>query len=76
MDASIPANLTVSELLAAHPQTASVFLKLHTSCVGCHLARFCKLEEVANFYTLPLQDLLDQLTASRDQISALPSNTD
>jgi hybrid cluster-associated redox disulfide protein len=64
MDASINTNLTVNELLAAHPQTARVFLALRTSCVGCPLARFCTLEDVARDYELPIQELLDKLQAS------------
>jgi hybrid cluster-associated redox disulfide protein len=64
MDVSISAKLTVSELLATHPQTAITFMTLRTSCVGCHLARFCTLADVARAYKLPLQDLLDQLQES------------
>lgn len=64
MDASISAKLTVNELLSIYPQTAITFMTLRTSCVGCHLARFCTLEDVARAYELPLQDLLDKLQES------------
>lgn len=70
MDASINAKSTVNELLATHPQTAAVFLALRTSCVGCHLARFCMLEDVARVYELPVHDLLDQLTSIWDKRSS------
>lgn len=61
MDGSLHAKLTVDELLTAHPETAPIFLSLRTNCVGCHLARFCTLEDVAKDYQLPLQELLDKL---------------
>jgi hybrid cluster-associated redox disulfide protein len=64
MDASISTKSIVSELLAAHPQAVAVFLALRTSCVGCHLARFCMLADVARHYELPVQDLLNKLQAS------------
>jgi hybrid cluster-associated redox disulfide protein len=64
MDASITAKSTVNELLAAHPQAAAIFLALRTSCVGCYLARFCTLEDVARDYKLPVPDLLNKLQAS------------
>jgi hybrid cluster-associated redox disulfide protein len=70
MDASINAKSTVNELLAAHPQAAMVFLALRTSCVGCYLARFCMLEDVARTYELPMQDLLERLTSIWDQNSS------
>lgn len=63
MDASITAKSTVNELLAAHPQ-AAIFLALRTSCVGCYLARFCTLEDVAREYKLPVRDLLNKVEAS------------
>jgi hybrid cluster-associated redox disulfide protein len=64
MDASISAKSTVNEVLTAHPQTARVFLSLRTSCVGCHLARFCMLEDVASAYELQVQGLVNKLQAS------------
>lgn len=61
MDVCISAKLTVDELLTTHPETATVLLSLRTSCVGCHLARFCTLEDVAKVYQLQLGDFLDTL---------------
>jgi hybrid cluster-associated redox disulfide protein len=63
MDATnIPqSQMTVEKLLADFPQTAGAFIALRTSCVGCHLARFCTLEDVARVYELPLHDLLGKL---------------
>lgn len=47
--------------MKAYLQVASVFLKLKTDCVGCHLDKFCTLTEVAAAYELPLERLLHQL---------------
>ena len=43
---------TVLETLQAYPQVSHVFLDKKTSCVGCHMARFCRLKDVANVYSL------------------------
>lgn len=40
---------------------AEVFIGHHTACVGCYLARFCTLSDVARTYSLPLDVLLDEL---------------
>jgi hybrid cluster-associated redox disulfide protein len=61
MDRSITERLTVDEVLSVHPRTVSTFLALKTNCVGCHLSRFCTLEDVAKVYALPLDDLLSRL---------------
>ncbi len=47
--------------MQTYPQTVSVFLALKTDCVGCHLERFCTLEEVAASYKLQLDFLLERL---------------
>jgi len=61
MDTSISPKVTVDQLLAARPQTAMIFLALRTSCVGCQLARFCALEDVARVYELPLQEFMERI---------------
>ena len=58
------AQMTVDQVLASFPGAANTFLALRTGCVGCHLVRFCTLEDVAREYKLPLQDLLDKLQES------------
>jgi hybrid cluster-associated redox disulfide protein len=60
----ICASMTVDQVLKEHPDKATTFLALRTSCVGCHLARFCTLEDVAQAYELPLQELIDKLSLS------------
>lgn len=61
MDVSLNGSLVVSELLAVYPRTVPVFLELRMSCVGCYLARFCTLDDVARIYDLALEDLLEKL---------------
>jgi len=52
---------SVQEVLKKWPRTASVFRELRTACIGCYLARFCTLEEVAATYHLQTQTLLKNL---------------
>jgi hybrid cluster-associated redox disulfide protein len=61
MDVPLSGRLTVSELLADHPRALSIFLQMRTVCVGCHLARFCTLEDVARTYEMPLHEFLKKL---------------
>jgi hybrid cluster-associated redox disulfide protein len=61
MDARNDSQMTVEKAFASFPGAAGVFLAFRTGCVGCPLARFCTLEDVARVYELPLQDLLGKL---------------
>jgi hybrid cluster-associated redox disulfide protein len=58
---SISAKQTVAELLESYPQAAAAFLAWKTNCVGCHLARFCTLEDVARIYEMGTHDLVETL---------------
>lgn len=60
---------TVEEVLTGFPQMVSAFQSLRTSCVGCRMARFCTLADVARVYRLPLRELLDRL------LSLIPPNS-
>ena len=51
----------VPEALSYGPQAARVFIAHRTACVGCGLARFCTLQDVAWTYDLPLEALLVEL---------------
>jgi hybrid cluster-associated redox disulfide protein len=55
---------TVDQLLRAYPQTITVFLTSKMDCVGCHLERFCSLEEIATAYKIPLGILLEKIHTS------------
>lgn len=55
------ANTTVAEVLEHWPQTALVFLRHQMACVGCVMASFDTLEEVAMVYGLSLGLFLNEL---------------
>ena len=52
---------TVLETLGTSSNAASVFTSHRTACVGCYLARFCSLRDVAGTYGLVLDDFLDEM---------------
>jgi hybrid cluster-associated redox disulfide protein len=61
METTLDTTWTAEQVMQTYPQTVSVFLALKTDCVGCHLERFCTLEEVAASYKLPRDFLLERL---------------
>ncbi len=65
---------SVDELLNTWPETASVFLGLKTTCVGCYLARFCTLADVAATYDLTTDYLIEKMELA-SQISITTINT-
>jgi hybrid cluster-associated redox disulfide protein len=54
----------VSDLLARWPESISVFFQLHTSCVGCYMAGFDTLADVARNYHLSVDELISKITQS------------
>ena len=50
---------SLQEILSHRPSAVQGFLVLHTQCVGCPMARFCRLADVASYYGLDLQKLVD-----------------
>ncbi len=54
-------NTTVQQALDAAQGTDKVFNQHRTACVGCYLARFCTLQDVARAYSLPLDPLVAEL---------------
>lgn len=62
MQCSLPTTShTVAEVLNRWPQTTLVFARYHTACVGCVMAPFDTLADVATNYGLSLADLLEAL---------------
>ena len=51
---------TVEEVFQHLMESSHVFIKHHTDCVGCRLARFCTLAEVTNIYKINLKDFMDE----------------
>jgi hybrid cluster-associated redox disulfide protein len=52
---------SVAEVMARWPETAAVFLKHRTACIGCELAPFDSLAEAARNYKLSIEKLLVDL---------------
>ena len=61
---SISQSLTVSEILQKYPETSQIFMEEKTACVGCYMARFCNLRDVAASYSLEIEKLLHDLSHS------------
>ena len=57
----ISQNWTVSELLQKHPATSRVFLEKKTFCLGCYMARFCSLKDVAQVYGLEAETVVSEI---------------
>ncbi|HEX6305465.1 MAG TPA: DUF1858 domain-containing protein [Anaerolineales bacterium] len=57
----ITPDLTVADLLARWPETIPVFIKHKLSCVGCAMAPFDSLSEVAKIYDLGCECFLNEL---------------
>ena len=56
--------LTVDRLFAKWPQTTAVFLRRRFACIGCLMAPFDTLEDVARNYQVDLGELLAELSAA------------
>ncbi|NJN97385.1 MAG: DUF1858 domain-containing protein [Anaerolineales bacterium] len=63
----LEASLTVEDLLAYWPQTIPVFIRHRMACVGCAMAPFETLAEVAAIYKLDLDSFLRELEQSISQ---------
>ena len=62
MDNTLPeAEMTVSDVLTRWPQTAAVFQQFKTACVGCGMAPFDTLADVADIYQFDLSPFLETL---------------
>jgi hybrid cluster-associated redox disulfide protein len=57
----IDRSITVSDLLDAHPAAGPAFTAHGMACVGCPMARFETLEEVAAAYAIDLGSFLRQI---------------
>jgi hybrid cluster-associated redox disulfide protein len=52
---------TVSEILQKYPETCQVFVESKTLCLGCYMARFCNLKDVAQAYSLEIETLVHEI---------------
>lgn len=60
------ANMMVSEVLRLWPATALVFNEYRTACVGCAMASFDSLADVAKIYGFELDGLLVAINRAID----------
>ncbi|GAB4530060.1 MAG: DUF1858 domain-containing protein [Anaerolineae bacterium] len=59
--ARLTPDLTVTEVMDRWPQTIPIFFRHWMACVGCPIASFETLAEVATIYGLDLDCLLNEL---------------
>lgn len=52
---------SVYETLNNWPKTASVFQAFKTACIGCYLARFCSLQDVADTYHIQPKEWMEEM---------------
>ncbi len=58
---SLTDNMTVAEVLELWPETVAVFQEFKTACVGCVMAPFDTMADVARIYELELPELMAAL---------------
>ena len=59
--AQLTADLTAAEVLERWPETSPVFFRYRMACVGCPIAPFETLAEVAAIYGLDRECLVNEL---------------
>jgi len=59
---TIRRTLTVAQVTGSWPTTAAAFARHGMACVGCAMARFDTLAEVAATYRLDLPEWLEELS--------------
>jgi hybrid cluster-associated redox disulfide protein len=57
----LSSEMSVPDVLTANRSLSAVFLRHKTACVGCPLARFCTLRDVARTYGLSMDAFLAEL---------------
>lgn len=57
----LTSHMTIAEILQRWPETAAVFQRLRTACVGCDMAPFCSVNDAATHYDLDADQLLVEL---------------
>ncbi len=61
-EASISWAMTAEELQHRWPGTTAVLLRRRMACVGCPMARFDTIRDLAANYGVSMQELLEELT--------------
>ncbi len=60
---------TIEEVLRARPPAARVFMRRRMACVGCVMAQFETVGDVARIYGIAEADLLAELAAAAPSAS-------
>lgn len=58
--------MTVDELIEAHPSAMDVFIKRRMLCVGCPTEAFHTLEDVARIHGVSLEQLMKEFRETVD----------
>ncbi len=64
MENRLTIEMNVGELMSRWPEVIPVFMRHRLSCVGCSMARFDTLKDVAANYCIDPQRFLDELIAA------------
>lgn len=63
--------LTVKQLLDRWPKVMWVFLDYQMACIGCDMAPFDTVEDVAYNYHMSVEELVDRIEASMTEEAAV-----
>jgi hybrid cluster-associated redox disulfide protein len=69
-EVSIPETMTAEELQQRWPATIRVLIRRRMACVGCPMARFDSVRDLALNYGIPLEDLRLELAQAAAQAPA------
>jgi len=61
MPDSMLTEMSIEDILKEWPLTAAVFSHYSSSCIGCAIASFCKIEDAVNYYGLPKNEFINAL---------------
>ena len=64
------ASMTVDTVLARWPQCADIFNNYNMACVGCPVAPYYTVGEVANVYNLPIDEFVAVLEQAIEEAEA------
>jgi hybrid cluster-associated redox disulfide protein len=75
-EGALSMEMTVEEALDRWPALARVFLRRRMACVGCTMARFERLSDVARIYGVPPASLSAALRRALRAVEARPVSRD
>ena len=72
-NSKVTPDLIVADVLRKWPQTIPVFLDHNLGCVGCAMASFDTLRDIARIYNLRVDRFLEELEKAVQNDSPAPS---